>query len=108
SGTVDRNCATFISGPFRPPRMVLKSSAWAALSVLMPRNRDPATRAPMPPTAPDVPARPRSSPDRWLSAMAGGDQEHRPKYLPLIAFLQPVSRFWLCYPRLRPRAGDRP
>ena len=39
SGTVDRNCATFISGPFSPPRMACRSSAWLARSVLMPNTR---------------------------------------------------------------------
>ena len=74
SGTVDRNCATFISGPFRPPRMVRRSSACAARSVLMPNTRSPATRAAMPPTAPEVRAMRRISPNRLLrSDMRGKD-----------------------------------
>ena len=60
SGMVERNCATFISGPFRPPRMARRSSACAARSVLMPKTRSPATRAAMPPTAPEVRAKRRT------------------------------------------------
>ena len=73
SGTVDRNCATFISGPFRPPRMVRRSSACAARSVLMPNMRSPATRAAMPPTAPEVRAMRRSSPNRLLRSDIGDE-----------------------------------
>jgi hypothetical protein len=53
-GTVERNWATFISGPLRPPRRSLRSSAWSALLVLRPKALAPTTRAAMPPTAPDV------------------------------------------------------
>ena len=56
SGTVDRNCATFISGPFSPPRMVRRSSACAARSVLCGtcarRRRAPRCRRPRPRRAP--------------------------------------------------------
>src|SRR6185437_8234007 len=86
SGTVDRNCATFISGPLRPPRIVFRSSACAARSVLMPSIRSPATRAAMPPTAPDVRAKRRSSPNRLLPDMNGAwdessDRRHDVQYL---------------------------
>ena len=64
SGTVERNCATFIIGPFSPPRMVLRSSAWPARLVLMPKARSPTTLAAMPPTAPEVRAKRRNSPKR--------------------------------------------
>ena len=64
SGMVDSNCATFISGPFSPPRIALRSSAWADWLVLMPNTRWPASRAAMPPTAPEVRAMRRTSPNR--------------------------------------------
>ena len=81
-GTVERNCATFISGPFRPPRMDFRSSACAALSVLMPRKRSPATRAAMPPTAPEVRAMRRISPKRVFSrsAIRPGPQSASPQF----------------------------
>ena len=62
SGMVDMNCATFISGPFSPPRIALRSSAWADWLPLMPNTRWPAKRAAMPPTAPEVRAMRRTSP----------------------------------------------
>ena len=87
SGTVERNCATFISGPFSPPRMVRRSSACAARSVLMPNMRAPATRAAMPPTAPEVRAMRRSSPNRLLRSDieedGGGETGARRLPLPL-------------------------
>jgi hypothetical protein len=70
SGIVDRNCATFISGPFRPPSTVLRSSAWLARLVRTPNTRSPATRAAMPPTAPEVRAKRRSSPMMLLPSSA--------------------------------------
>ena len=69
SGTVERNCATFMSGPFSPPRMVFRSSACADRLVLMPSARSPTTRAAMPPTAPEVRAKRRSSPKMLLPDM---------------------------------------
>src|SRR3712207_588083 len=69
SGTVERNCATFISGPFSPPSTAFRSSACADLSVLMPRKRWPATRAAIPPTAPEVRAIRRISPKMVLSLL---------------------------------------
>ena len=71
SGMVERNCATFIIGPFRPPRMTFRSSACWARSPLKP-IRLPATRIAMPPTAPEVFAIRFSSPnseERSLSSV---------------------------------------
>src|SRR5271166_3492343 len=64
SGTVERNCATFIIGPLRLPSRAFRSSAWRAWSVLMPNTLSPAMRAAMPPTAPEVRAMRRTSPNR--------------------------------------------
>ena len=50
--------------------MAFRSSAWALRSVLMPNTRSPATRAAMPPTAPDVRAMRRISPNRLLPALS--------------------------------------
>ena len=71
SGTVERNCATFIIGPLSPPRIVLMSSAWAERSVFMPRKRAPAMRAAMPPTAPEVCAMRLISPNSVLLSGPG-------------------------------------
>ncbi len=54
SGIVLRICATFIIGPFSPPKIAFKSSAWRARSPRMPNMRSPAMRAAMPETAPEV------------------------------------------------------
>ena len=49
SGMVDRSCATFISGPLRPPNALVSATALAA-SPSPPKNRDPAILAATPPT----------------------------------------------------------
>ena len=52
SGMVARICATFISGPFRPPRAAFRSAECVALSRLKPRIRAKTTWAARPPTDP--------------------------------------------------------
>ncbi len=72
SGTVERNCATFISGPFSPPRMAFRSSACAARSVGC-RRRAPRPRAPRcrrPPRRCGQCAAVRRTATEWSSASA--------------------------------------
>ena len=52
SGTVDIICATFINGPFNPPRATRKSRACLSLSKFEPRYLAVANLAASPPTAP--------------------------------------------------------
>ena len=49
SGTVASNCATFITGPLRPPSTVFSSSAALALSISRPSIRLTAVLAAKPP-----------------------------------------------------------
>ena len=48
-----------------------RSSAWLARSVLIPNTRCPATRAAIPPTAPEVRAKRRNSPNRGRGHLVG-------------------------------------
>ena len=50
SGMVESSCATFISGPLRPPSAAARSAAPRARSCSTPNRRSPATRAATAPT----------------------------------------------------------
>ena len=62
------------AGPSARRGWSCRSSACAARSVLMPNTRSPATRAAMPPTAPEVRAKRRSSPNSEARSSASGHQ----------------------------------
>src|SRR5262249_35401184 len=68
SGMVESSCATFISGPLRPPSAAVSSRAWRARSIDMPNTRSAPSLAAKPPAAAPPRAHRGTRPPREFSS----------------------------------------